>query len=111
MNATLNFKFANQTGYSDVTPYEVMKVVSEKTIEVRRMKFQETEESRKARQESFQVGGFVGHTDNDVQKWDITSDETENIERIRLNKKGEWMGRQGKFRLEDKPCRFYDFNF
>ena len=34
-------KFANMIGYSDVEPYEVVRVISDKTIEIRGMDYQQ----------------------------------------------------------------------
>ena len=99
--------YANQIGYTDVTPWEVIRVVSEKTLEIRRMKA-ERDPSFKP---EFIVGGFAGHCVNQhAQKWIITSDETETVVRIRLGKKG-WKGAYGRFVLEDEPRSFYDYNF
>ena len=100
-------KYANQFGYSDVEPYEVVKVISEKTIEIRAMDSKKLPWKR-----DFHPGGFFGHTSNqDEQKWDITSNENNPVFRIRLGKKG-WKNAGGsRFQLADKPIKFYDFNF
>ena len=101
-------KFANQHGYSDITPYEVIRVVSAKCFEVRAMKY----ERDTSVELTFHVGGFSANCSNqDEQKWVITPDDTNAIERIRLNKDGMWKGSYGKFFLADKPLRFYDYNF
>ncbi len=100
--------FANHYGYSDVYPFEVVRVISDKTIEVREMDAE--------RDESVQLewlpGGFVGHCVNQRdQKWIITSNESNPVIRVRLNKKG-WQDKHGRrFGLSDKPVRFYDYNF
>lgn len=100
--------YANHYGYSDVTPFEIVRVVSDKTIEVREMKA--------VRDESVDLqwipGGFAGHCVNQRdQKWHITSNETNPIVRIRLAKAG-WQDAHGRrFKLNDKPVKFYDFNF
>lgn len=101
--------FANHYGYSDVNPYEVVKVVSEKTMEVREME-SERDESVELK---FHVGGFSAHCSNQRdQKWFITSNEQNPVVRIRLNKNGIWKDKHGrKFYLSDKPVRFYDYNF
>jgi hypothetical protein len=49
--------FANRYGYSDVTPYEVVRVISDKTIEIREMD-SERDESVELK---WAVGGFAGH--------------------------------------------------
>ena len=101
-------KYANQLGYSDVEPYEVVKVISEKTIEIRAM---DTEALTWKR--DFHHGGFFGHTSNqNEQKWNITSNENNPVFRIRLSKNKGWRSAGGsRFQLADKPRKFYDFNF
>lgn len=47
-------KYANHLGYSDVNPYEVVRVISDKTIEIREMNA-ERDDSVKM---EFVVGGF-----------------------------------------------------
>jgi hypothetical protein len=102
-------KFANQYGYSDVEPYEVVKVISDKTIEVREMDA-ERDDSVKL---EFHVGGFSAHCSNQrEQKWFITSNEGNRVVRIRLSKSGVWKDKHGhKYSLSDKPVKFYDYNF
>ena len=98
-------RYANHHGYTDVTPYEVVRVISASTIEVRRM------DSKLAEGEKpeFLVGGFAGHCTNQRSlKWDITSNPANRIIRIRKSKNG-WA--KGSFRLSDTPIRFYDYNF
>lgn len=100
--------FANKYGYSDVHPYEVVCVVSEKTLEVRSMNAE--------RDPGFKLevvpGGFVGHvTNNQDQRWQITQDPDAPVVRIRLTRKG-WADKYGNiFRLADAPRKFYDYNF
>lgn len=101
-------KFANKLGYSDVTPFEVIKKISDKTLVIRAMKY-ERDESVKL---EFDVGGFAAHCVNQhEQKWFIESDPTRPEIRIRLGKKG-WKDAHGSsYNLEDAPRRFYDYNF
>jgi len=101
-------KYANHYGYSDVDPYEIVRVISDKTIEIREMKA-ERDDSVKL---EFHVGGFSAHCSNQRdQKWTISSDETAKVIRIRLGKRG-WKCPHGrKFSLSDKPVKFYDYNF
>jgi hypothetical protein len=101
--------YANHYGYSDVNPFEVVRIVSDKTIEVREMNA-ERDESVKM---NFEVGGFSAIcTNQNEQKWFITSDESAPMIRLRLNKKGEWKDKHGrKFALSDQPIKFYDYNF
>lgn len=104
-------KYANQYLYSDIKPFEIVKTVSEKCVEIRAMNFYETEVSKIKRQASFVSGGFVGHFDNSVQDWCITSNPDANPFKIRLHADGWWYSGGCRFKLSDHPNRFYDFNF
>lgn len=101
-------QFANHYSFSDVEPYEVVRVISDKTIEVREMDA-ERDDSVKL---NFFVGGFSAHCANQHdQRWNITSNPSNSVVRIRLGKQG-WKDAHGrKFRLSDKPAKFYDYNF
>jgi hypothetical protein len=100
--------YANHYGYSDVNPYEVVKVISDKTIEVREM----DSEKDPSWVPNWHVGGFAGHCSNQQeQKWFIKSNAENPVVRIRLGKQG-WKDKNGrKFGLSDQPVRFYDYNF
>jgi len=100
--------FANHFGYSDVDPFEIVRRVSDKTIEIREMDAARDESVKM----EFVVGGFAGHCINqDEQKWFITSNPLKPVIRIRLGKGG-WKDKHGRrFGLSDKPKRFYDYNF
>lgn len=101
--------YANHYGYSDVTPYEVVRVISDKTIEIREMDA-ERDESVKLQ---WDVGGFCGHCVNQhEQKWNITRNESNPVVRIRLSAKKGWQDKHGRrFGLSEEPVRFYDYNF
>ena len=100
-------KYANHYGYSDVNPYEVVRVISDKTIEIREMDAERDETVKP----SFDIGGFCAHSDN-KQAWFITSNESNPVIRIRLSKKKGWVDKYGrKFGLVDQPRKFYDYNF
>ena len=101
--------YANHIGYSDVNPYEVIRVVTDKTIEIREM----TAERDDSVKMEFHPGGFSAHCSNQHnQKWFIKSDETAPIQRIRLHKNGTWKNKHGqRFSLNDQPVKFYDYNF
>ena len=108
-------KFANFCGYSDVEPYEVVKVVSDRCLEIRPMKAERLHEMSEL---GFQPGGFVGHYGNQrAQKWDIQPDPEAPVIRIRKSaskapaKAGKWFGARGRFVLAEEPRKFYDFNF
>lgn len=100
--------YANHYGYSDVNPYEVVKVISDKTIEVREM----DSEKDPSWVPNWHVGGFAGHCSNQQeQKWFIKSNAENPVVRIRLGKQG-WKDKNGrKFGLSAEPIRFYDYNF
>lgn len=102
-------QYANHYGYSDVNPFEVIKAVSAKTLEIRSM----TAEPDKSVKLDFHAGGFSANCSNQQeQKWIISSNPSGEVKRIRLNSKGKWQDKNGaKFSLSDKPVKFYDYNF
>lgn len=102
-------KFANKMGYTDVNPFEVVKVISDKTVEIRAMKA-ELDPSWKP---EFVPGGFSVHCTNQWdQRWNIESDEGQIPFRIRLSKKKGWQDKYGnRYSLDEKPVKFYDYNF
>lgn len=101
-------KFANHIGYSDVEPYEIVRRISDKTIEIREM---DSERDETVKME-FIPGGFSAHCSNQRdQKWFIKSNPSNPVIRIRLGKRG-WQDRHGRrFKLAGKPTKFYDYNF
>jgi hypothetical protein len=99
--------FANMIGYSDVEPFEIVRRISDKTIEIREM---DAERDDSVKME-FIPGGFSAHCSNQHdQKWFIKSNPSNPVIRIRLGKKG-WMGKRGRYVLDSKPIKFYDYNF
>jgi|TARA_R100001530_G_C4258583_1_gene139847 ATPase subunit of ABC transporter with duplicated ATPase domains len=104
--------FANRTGYSDVNPCEVIKVISDKCVEIRDMDTKQLEWKR-----DWSVGGFAGHLNNQRdQKWEITSNENNPVYRIRFSnpKKGytTWKDKHGRtYSMHDEAIKFYDYNF
>jgi len=101
-------KYANLYGYSDVSPYEVVRVISEKTIEIRAM--------NASRDPNWQPeiipGGFAGHCINqNDQKWIIESNPSIEVIRLRKRKDGKWYSVFGKHVLSNEPVYFYDYNF
>lgn len=119
---TITEKYANHYGYTDVNPYEIIKVVSDKTIVIREMNAEEIKWKKDIVQ-----GGFSHHVKNqDKQKWNITSNENAPLLKIRLNKSGTvycgvtkrhvqnyvWKDSYGnRYHLSDTPVKFYDYNF
>jgi hypothetical protein len=102
------FKFANMILWSDVLPFEIVRIVSDKCIEVREMKATRDESVNL----EFSVGGFAAHCSNQhEQKWIYTSNPENRVQRIRKNKKGGWGIGKTRFSLSDKPFKFHDYNF
>ena len=101
-------KYALHIGWTDVEPYEIIKHITERTIEIRRMK---TERDPTWEPVAI-VGGFSAHiVNNEDQRWIFSSDPERTVFRIRLGKKG-WKAAFGdKFVLAFKPRKFYDYNF
>lgn len=100
--------YANQYSYSDVTPFEVVRKVSEQTLEIREMDAKRDESVEL----EFHVGGYSAHCSNQrAQKWIITSNNENRVVRIRAGKTG-WKDAHGnRFKLADAPVHFYDYNF
>lgn len=101
-------KYANRYWWSDVTPHEIVRIISAKTLEVREMQAKRDPTWKP----EFVPGGFVGTVVNqDSQRWTIISDETRPTIRIRRSKKG-WRDARGHlYVINDKPQKFYDYNF
>ena len=101
--------YATKIGYTDRHPFEIIRVVSDKTIEVRAL---DTELVNKHDLE-FNVGGFSAHCSNqDEQQYKFTSNSENPIYRLRLQKGARTYTCKGQtFTLAEKPYKFYDFNF
>ena len=101
--------FANHYGYSDVHPFEIVRYVSDKTIEIRAM----NATLDPAFKPEFHVGGFAAHCSNQhEQKWVYSSDHDAKIRRIRLSKIGIWKDKYGnRYSLANEPKKFYDYNY
>ena len=99
--------YANHHGYTDIDPYEIVEIISDKTIVVREMDAKPNDDFVM----DFTPGGFCGHVSNQPD-WVITSNENNDTFRIRLHKSGVWKSKSGrKFYLSDKPRKYYDYNF
>lgn len=102
--------YANQHGYTDVHPYEVLRTISPICVEVRAMRTVQTRFPKDVR-----IGGFSAHTvDNwEGQDYDYFPDETQPITRIRFSRANrQWQkGKYMRFYMSDKPYKFYDYNF
>lgn len=107
-------QYANQICYSDVRAHEIVRIISETCIEIRRLATQ-----RDNFTPQYIPGGFSVHCTNDrAQRWTFSSDPAQEIIRIRLSKArdprkaGRWFDRSGhKFIVEDMPHEYYDHNF
>ena len=100
--------FCNLHLWTDVEPYEVVKVVSPKKVMIRKM-----DAVLKVAPQTFHQGGFAAHCeDNYSQRWECTSNSEYPFETITLTKKG-WgkPGSHGRYKMSDKPVKFYDYNF
>ncbi len=103
-------QFANKYGWSDVSPFEIVKVISDQTIEVRELDAKRDE----SWVPNFIPGGFSAVCVNDrEQKWKISSNPENKVFRIRFSKrKNVWQDAYGgKYDLSDTPIKYYDFNF
>jgi len=102
--------YANLSGHTDVTPYEVVRKVSDICVEVRAMKTEQTKFPK-----DFHAGGFSGHySDNrGGQEYNYFPNEEAETFRIRWSKANrQWQkGKYMRFRMADKPYKFYDYNF
>ena len=103
------FAHASMYGYSDVHAYEIVKVISDKTIEVRKMSAKHDIAHLKQ-----YTGGFCGHVANQHnQKVSYASDPTALTIRIRRKKNNPeaWTANGQRFGLTEAPYAFYDYNF
>jgi hypothetical protein len=101
-------KYANCYGYSQVYPYEIIREVTDKTIEIRAM----TQSPDPDWKPNFIPGGFAAHcTNQSEQTWLYSSDPTAPVIRMRKRKDGKWYSVMGMHRVESEPRYFYDYNF
>lgn len=101
-------QYANHHGYTDVTPYEVVRVISDKTIEIREMNATLVEGWKP----EFTPGGFAAHCLNNYdQSYNYFSSPESPVIRARKHKNGKWKSKFGEHILSDKPLKFYDYNF
>lgn len=102
--------YFNRILFSDIDPFEVIQVKTDKLIIIREMKSELV--NRKDVNDTFVSGGFLRYFDNSVQEWEITSSENSPHVKIRLHKNGKWKDRHGtKYVSSDTPIKRYDFNF
>lgn len=103
-------KYCNQHFYTDVEAYEVVKVISEQTIELRPMIAKQISAPKE-----FHAGGFCGHySDNrSGQDYEYTSNPDAETFRVRYSKRNrQWqIGKYNRFVMSDAPYKFHDYNF
>ena len=103
------FTHVSMYGYSDVHAYEIVKVISDKTIEVRAMTASHDISHLKQ-----YVGGFCGHVaEQRNQKVSYESNPGASVIRIRRKKNNpeSWTSNGSRFGLTEAPYAFYDYNF
>lgn len=96
--------------WSDAEPFEIVRRVSDKTMEIRAMSATLSPEWTADRV----PGGFAGHVRNqDSQRWDIVPNPDMPVFRVRLCKGGFWKAANSSMRFypSARPVKFYDFNF
>jgi len=104
----VEYTHANHSGWSDVHPYEIVRVVSPKTIEIRVMDA-ELDENWKP---EIIAGGFAGHcTNQGSQKWVYKSNPEYTVIRARQRKDGHFYSANGRHILSKSPRKFHDYNF
>jgi len=101
--------YANQIGWTDVDPFEIVEVRTANKLMVRLMS-SELDPSWKP---EVVIGGFSGHTlNNHSQKWIITSNEKYKVFAIRKRKDGRWYDKyNNRYQISEEPSKFHDFNF
>lgn len=103
-------KYFNRVLSSDINPFEVIEEKTDRLIIIREMKSELLNPSDV--NNTFVPGGFFGHFDNSIQKWDISSHNDGCTMEIRLHKNGQWKDRFGvRYIPSDEPVKKYDFNF
>ncbi len=103
----MDYKYASEHFYTDVKAYEIVKVISDKTLEVRSLIA-----NHNIKHLDQVVGGFSGHVVNQrEQKVTFEIDPSAPVIRIRKNKYGNWASKGRRFTLRNEPYAFYDYNF
>lgn len=106
--STSSRKYANLRMYTDIKPYEITKVISDKTIEIRRMDSTHTNKADL----KFQSGGFSAHCVNNWnQQYTFKSNKDYEVVRARLRADGYFYSMWGRHSLDKKPSEHYDYNF
>jgi len=111
INPTNMKPFANLHGWSDIHPFEVIKVNTPNKLTIRPMNHSELLNKDEL---VFHAGGFSAHCSNqNVQRYTYSSNPEAGTLAIRYSKaKRRWQDADGNiYVLADKPKYFYDFNF
>lgn len=105
--------YCNRYLYTDIEPFEVVEVISDKRLRIRAMEAVVTTESMKALMESFTPGGFLGHFDNSLQEWNYTSNLDGEVYEVRQRKDGKFYAPKSDvpFIISDHPIKHHDYNF
>lgn len=106
-------KYLNRRLYTDIKPFEVLSQISATKLLIRDMKYEMEAEAEKKLRDSFIPGGFTGHFDNSLQKWNITPDEDATPFVVRKRRDGLYYmaGDCFPFIPAEEPVYYYDYNF
>lgn len=87
--------YANQFLFSDIYPFEVVKKVSDITMDIREMS-----------------ADLQLETNPYEQKYKFSSNENNQTVRIRKNNKGVWRDKDGRrYVIGNEPRKYYDYGF
>ena len=101
--------YCNQHMYTDAHPYEVVKIISNKCVEIRLMDAEMTVAPKE-----FHPGGFCGRwSDNRAQEYSYKSNPENPVKRVRWSEANkQWqIGKHDRYRMSNHPYKFHDFNF
>ena len=100
-------KYVNRSIGTDCFPYEVVRIISEKCVEIRPMEYEQTVFPKE-----YHIGGFAAHcADNHSQEYKYSSSEASTIKIRYSEKTKKWGGKYDRFWMSDTPKYFYDYNF
>ncbi len=102
-NQDLIGKYVNQVLYTDINPVGKVIGTRGKTVLI----LQVVTEVKQVQEMKFVSGGFAGHCVNQHnQEW--TFEEIDKTIEVKMTK--QW-GKRGQMRIDDKPRKYYDYNF
>lgn len=106
---TVTFTHVSEYLYTDIRAYEIVKVVSDKTLEIRPMKSKHS-----CANLEFTPGGFSGHFQNQRNQ-EVAYESDPEAPTMRIRKKRgsleSWGAGRVQFGLTTEPHAFHDFNF